>query len=185
MPPTPTWMPPMPGPRSSRSPVGGNSRPSAQLDSGDSSRCGWRAQNWTKKGMVATSTPAKCRTTRETVSTLSHASRTRASRPTALAARARRAGILGEECVGIATTTLGRRDNSVPCFSSRTPERDGRLCSSSGAWVLSVWYQEIIYFSIIVIFVSRCMFLKGVNDKFLLSEDERLTPDIDKVRLLT
>ena len=46
---------------------------------------------------------------------------------------------------------------------------------------MSVWGQEIIYFSIIVIFVSKGMFLEGVDDRFLLSKDERLTPDIDKV----
>ena len=47
--------------------------------------------------------------------------------------------------------------------------------------VLSVWGQEIIYSSINAIFVSRGMFLNGMNDRFLLSQDERLTPDIDKV----
>ena len=36
-------------------------------------------------------------------------------------------------------------------------------------------------FSIIVIYVSRGMFLKGVDERFLLSKDERLTPDIDEV----
>ena len=50
--------------------------------------------------------------------------------------------------------------------------------------LLSVWGQEIIYFSIIVIFVSRSFFLKGMGDRFLLSEDERLTPDIDKAMVV-
>ena len=49
------------------------------------------------------------------------------------------------------------------------------------ARMLSVWGQEIIFFSILVICVSRGMFLKGVDERFLLSEDERLTPDIDEV----
>ena len=47
--------------------------------------------------------------------------------------------------------------------------------------VLSVWGQVIIYVPIIIIFVSRGMFLKGVDDRIILSEDERLTPDIDEV----
>ena len=37
------------------------------------------------------------------------------------------------------------------------------------------------FFSIIVIFVSSGMFLKDVNDRFILSKDERLTPSVDKV----
>ena len=41
--------------------------------------------------------------------------------------------------------------------------------------------QEIIYLSIIVIFASKGMFLKGTDDRFLLSQDEQLTPDIDEV----
>ena len=42
-----------------------------------------------------------------------------------------------------------------------------------------VWGQD---FSIIVNFLTRGMFLKGMNDNVLLSKDERsLTPDIGKV----
>ena len=47
--------------------------------------------------------------------------------------------------------------------------------------LLSVWGQVIMYVPIIVIFVSRGMFLKGIDDIIILSEDERLTPDIDEV----
>ena len=47
--------------------------------------------------------------------------------------------------------------------------------------ILSVWGQVIIYVPIIVIFVSRSMFLKGMDDRFILSKDERSTPDIDEV----
>ena len=36
-------------------------------------------------------------------------------------------------------------------------------------------------FSIIAICVSGGMFLKGVDERFLLSKDELLTPDIDEV----
>ena len=44
-------------------------------------------------------------------------------------------------------------------------------------YILAVWDQD---FSIIVICVSRAMFLKGMDERFLLFKDECLTPDIDK-----
>ena len=50
-----------------------------------------------------------------------------------------------------------------------------------GNTLLSVWDQEIIYFSIILLFVSRAMNLKDMDDRLLLFEDERLTLDIDEV----
>ena len=40
---------------------------------------------------------------------------------------------------------------------------------------------ETWFFSIVFIFISRYMFLKGVDNRFLLSKDESLTSDIDKV----
>ena len=46
--------------------------------------------------------------------------------------------------------------------------------------LLSVWGQESIYVLIIAIFVLRGMFLKGMDDRFLLSKDQRLNPNIDK-----
>ena len=57
----------------------------------------------------------------------------------------------------------------------------GRSCRHNKHRLLSVWGQVIIYVPIIVIFVSRGMFLKGMDDRFILSKDERLTPNIDEV----
>ena len=48
--------------------------------------------------------------------------------------------------------------------------------------LLSVWGQGIIYFSKFV--VLKRIFLKGMDATFLLSKDERLTPDIGKVMVV-
>ena len=44
---------------------------------------------------------------------------------------------------------------------------------------MSVWSKEI--FLIIVICVSRYVFLKRVDERFLPSRDEHLGPNIDKI----
>ena len=67
----------------------------------------------------------------------------------------------------------------MPPLSSLPLSRIFTLNDSKWIHVLSVWGQERI-FSIIVMSVSRGVFLKGVDERFLLSEDERLTPNLDK-----
>ena len=50
--------------------------------------------------------------------------------------------------------------------------------------VLSVWGQEIYFFSIFFFYALFGMLLKGMGERFLLSKDEPLTPDIDGVMAL-
>ena len=50
--------------------------------------------------------------------------------------------------------------------------------------LLSVWGQKIYFFSIFLFYALFGMLLKCMGERFLLSKDESLTPDIDGVMVL-
>ena len=58
------------------------------------------------------------------------------------------------------------------------------LPMATDTFLLSVWGQLIIFFPVFIFNAYFGLLLKGMDESFILSEDEPLTPNIDGVMAL-
>ena len=83
---------------------------------------------------------------------------------------------------GVCYHQLLKSISKQPPTTYSIPETYRQVDYCSIETILSVWSKEI--FLIIVICVSRYVFLKCVDERFLLFKDKHIGPNIDKVMVI-